>query len=143
MPFEPAFMRDLDAFRRALAAVRGQPAWSAFQRRWFADQPWPRRTAEAIAALRPGAQEVVDGRTFVRAPLPLDLEPEARYEYFSALRAGFEAVFTAPSDAPGAGGSGVRFQCPACEWWTDDAGPDTCPGCGRPLLPLRREPARG
>ncbi|HUL58952.1 MAG TPA: hypothetical protein VLU43_06750 [Anaeromyxobacteraceae bacterium] len=143
MPFEPEFMRRLDAFRRELGEVRGAAAWSAFKRRWFADQPWPQRSAEAMAALRPGDLVVAGGRAFVRAPLPLDLGPDARYEYFAALQAGFAAVFARAEDAPGGGGSAVRFQCPACEMWTDDPGPDACPACERPLLRLRREPPRG
>ena len=143
MPFEPAFMQRLEEFRRDLAAVRGVAAWSAFRQRWFSDQPWPVRSDEALAALRSGERLVAGGRTFVRAPLPLDLGPDARYEYFQALQAGFAAVFERPEDAPGAGGSAVRFQCPACELWTDDPGPDACPECGRRLLRLRREPPRG
>lgn len=134
-------MRDLDAFRRALAEVRTPDGWARFKARWFADQPWPQRPREAIGAARPGEEVVLGGRAFVRAPLPDDLSPEARYEYFAALGVGFAAVFS-PEDAPGADGSGVRFHCPACEMWTDDPGEPACPGCGRPLLRMRRAPPR-
>jgi hypothetical protein len=141
MPHEPAFMKDLDAFHRALAEVRTAEAWAAFKARWFADQPWPHRTPEEIRAARPGETEVLAGRRFVRAPLPDDVTPDARYEYFAALSAGFAAVFP-PADAPGAGGTPVRFHCPACEMFTDDPGEAACPRCGRSLLRLRVAPPR-
>lgn len=136
-------MRDLDAFRRALAEVRDAGGWTAFKRRWFADQPWPRRDPADVAARRPGERSLLGGRTFVRAPLPDDLGDAARYEYFAALRAGFAAVFPRAEDGPGGGGAGTRFHCPACEHWTDDPGPPACPACGRPLLAMRVEPPRG
>ncbi len=136
-------MRDLDAFRRALAEVRDAAGWAAFKRRWFADQPWPRRDPAALAARAPGERLLLAGRTFVRAPLPDDLAELARYEYFAALQAGFAAVFPRPEDAPGAGGAGTRHLCPACEMWTDDAGPAACPSCGRALLRLRVDPPHG
>jgi hypothetical protein len=139
VPFEPAFMKDLEAFRRALAEVRGAGGWSAFKARWFADQPWPHRAREAIEAAHPGERVVHGGRNFVRAPLPDDLGPDARYEYFAALSAGFAAVFP-PEDAPGAGGAPVRFHCPACEMFTDDPGEAACPACGRRLLRMRVAP---
>jgi len=136
--YAPAFTRDLEAFRRELASVRTVPEWLGFKQRWFSDQPsWPRRTPEALAALRPGERFDAGGRTWTRAPLPIDLEPAVRYEYFAALQAGFSVVYPDPGDAPGAGGSGVRFQCPACEIWSDDPGPPACPSCGRTLLRLR------
>ncbi len=141
MPHEPAFMRDLPGFRAALAEVRTPEAWVRFKARWFADQPWPLRPREAVLAAGPGERVVLAGRSFVRAPLPDDLTPEARYEYFAALAAGFAATFP-PEDAPGAGGTPVRFHCPACEMFTDDAGDPACPSCGRALLRMRVAPPR-
>ena len=138
MPHEPEFMRDLDAFRRALAEVRTPADWTRFKARWFADQPWPRRSPEALAAAGAGDRTVVlAGRTFTRVALPDDVTPEARYEFFAALARGFEVLFPAPGDQPGAGGSAVRYQCPACEMWTDDPGDPGCPACGRRLLRMR------
>jgi len=141
MAFEPDFMRRLDEFRAALSQVRSPAEWLAFKAAWFHDQPWPRRTPEAIAALSPGAEARLGGRTFRRAPLPDDLTPEARYQYFWALQAGFAALYP-PGDAPGAEGVRVRVHCPACEHWSDDAGDPACPGCGRPLLRMRLDPPR-
>lgn len=139
MPFVPRFMGDLERFRAELARVTSVPEWLAFKARWFDDQPWPRRTPEALAAAR-GAPFEAGGRRWTRAPLPDDLAPEARYAYFAALQQGFTIVFPRPEDAPGAGGSRVRFQCPACEIFSDDAGEDACPSCGRPLIRLRLDP---
>ncbi len=138
MPHEPEFMRDLEAFHRALAEVRTAADWSRFKARWFADQPWPRRSPEALAAASAGEPTVVlDGRTFTRVALPDDVTPAARYEFFAALARGFEVLFPRPEDQPGAGGAGVRHQCPACEMWTDDPGGPACPRCGRPLIRMR------
>ncbi len=141
MPYEPAFMRQLDAFHGALAEVRTLAEWSAFKARWFADQPWPRRSEQALLAAREAGPTVaLAGRTFTRMPLPDDVSPAARYEYFAALAAAGRVLFPAPEDQPGAGGSGVRFQCPACEMWTDDPGDPGCPACGRVLLEMRVAP---
>jgi hypothetical protein len=141
MPFEPAFMQRLPEFKEALRRVASAQAWQAFKQAWFHDQPWPRRSPQAMQALKPGETVQGGGRTFRRAPLPDDLTAEARYQYFAALQAGFAAVFTA-EEAPGAPGVRVRWQCPACELWSDDAGGPSCPECGRPLLRLRLDPPR-
>jgi hypothetical protein len=141
MPFEPAFMQRLAEFQADLARVTTTEAWLAFKRTWFHDQPWPRRSPQAIQALRPGETIQGGGRTFRRAPLPDDLTAEARYQYFAALQAGF-AVLYPPEEAPGAPGVRVRVQCPACELWSDDAGGPSCPECGRPLIRLRLDPPR-
>ena len=141
MPFEPAFMQRLPEFRAALAQVRTTEDWLAFKRAWFHDQPWPRRSPEALQALGPGEAVQGGGRTFRRAPLPDDLTAEARYQYFAALQVGFAALYPA-SDAPGAPGVRVRWQCPACEVWSDDDGGPECPACGRPLLRMRLDPPR-
>jgi hypothetical protein len=141
MPFEPAFMRDPEAFRAALAEVGTPAEWARFQARWFADRPWPRRTPEELERLRAAGQTfTVAGRTFTRVPLADDLTPEARYAYFAALAAAFGILFPAPEDQPGAPGSGVRHHCPACEWWTDTPGDPACPACGRALLRMRVAP---
>jgi len=142
MPFEPDFMRRLDEFRAALARVKTADEWLRFKGQWFADQPWPRRTPQALSAGRAGETLTMGGRTFRRAPLPDDLTPEARYQYFAALSAGFATLYAA-EDAPGQPGVRVRFHCPACEHWSDDAGGPSCPGCGRPLLLMRLDPPRG
>jgi hypothetical protein len=139
MPFEPAFMQRLPEFKAALAKVTTASEWAAFKESWFADQPWPRRSPEALQALRPGQAVARGGRTFRRAPLPDDLTAEARHQYFSALQRGFAATFPA-SDAPGAPGVAVRVHCAACELWSDEPGGPSCPECGRPLLLLRRAP---
>ena len=141
MPFEPSFMRRLPEFKAALAQVHDAEAWRRFKATWFEDQPWPRRTPEALSALSPGATSTLDGRTFTRAPLPVDLTPEARYEYFSALQAGFLCLYP-PDHAPGAPGTSFRVHCPACEHWTDDVQGEACPGCGRPLLKMLLAPPR-
>jgi hypothetical protein len=141
MPFEPAFMKDLPTFREELARLGSLADWQRFRARWFADQPWPRRSPEALAALAAEGQTVVHGgRTFHRAPLQDDLTPEARYEYFAAFAAVFPVLFPEAEEQPGAGGAGVRFQCPACETWTDQPGDEDCPACGRRLLRLRMAP---
>ena len=132
-------MASREEFEAELARVATPRQWVAFKARWFADQPWPRRSAEELAAARalpPLAP--VGGRTFQRAPLPDDLTPEARHAYFSALARGFAALF--PADTPGTGGSAVRHLCPACELFSDDPGPPECPGCGRPFLAMRLAP---
>ncbi len=139
MPFEPAFMARLPEFKEALGRVRNTDQWMAFKKKWFADQPWPKRAPEVVAALQPGAPLEAGGRTFQRAPLPDDLTPEARYQYFSALQVGFAALFP-PAEAPGAPGVKVRVQCPACELWSDDEGGLECPVCARTLLQLRLDP---
>lgn len=140
MAFEPAFMKDLDGFRRELGELRSLRDWQAFRARWFADQPWPRRTPEALYALRSAEPTVVlGGRTFHRAPLPDDVTPDARYAYFAALAAVFPLLFPDGPPPPGADAP-TRFQCPACETWTDQPGPDDCPACGRPLLRIRTGP---
>lgn len=134
-------MRRLPEFRAALARVRTPDDWLAFKAAWFADRPWPRRSAEALAALGPGREVRLGDRTFRRAPLPDDLSPEARYEWFAAMQAGFAALYPA-ADAPGAPGVAVRRLCPACEHWSDEPGVEDCPGCGRRLLPMRLDPPR-
>ena len=69
-------MRDLDAFRRALAELRTADDWARFKARWFADQPWPRRSPEALAAATAGERTVTHGgRTFTRVALPDDVTP--------------------------------------------------------------------
>jgi hypothetical protein len=141
MPFEPSFMRRLAEFKAALARLRTADEWLAFKADWFADQPWPRRPPEALAALSPGAEVTLAGRTFRRAPLPDDLTPEARYQYFAALQAGFACLYP-PDQAPGMPGTGYRVHCPACEHWSDDVRGDACPGCGRPLLKMLLAPPR-
>jgi len=141
MAFQPAFMQRLPEFRQALARVRTPAEWAEFKATWFADAPWPRRSAEALVALRGVEPLVQGGRTFRRAPLPDDLTAEARYEYFAALQAGFGVLFR-PEDAPGQPGVAVRYHCPACEHWTDEPGGPGCPGCGRPLLLMRLDPPR-
>lgn len=133
-------MQRLADFRSALAQVKDAAGWSAFKATWFADQPWPRRSPEAVQALRPGETLQHGGRTFRRAPLPDDLTAEARYQYFAALRAGFAALF--PGDRPGDAGTSVRHHCPACELYTDQPGGPSCPECGRPLLEMRLAPPR-
>jgi hypothetical protein len=144
MSFEPAFMRDLEAFRAALAAVRTPAEWARFQARWFDDRPWPRRTPAALDGLRgdAGATVTTAGRTFTRGAPPGRPHPDARYAYFAALAAAYRVLLPAPEDQPGAAGSGVRHQCPACEWWTDHPGDSTCPGCGRTFLRTRLERPR-
>jgi hypothetical protein len=140
MPFEPGFMSRRSEFEEELARVATPAGWAAFKARWFHDQPWPRRTEEALRAARgDGAPFQAGGRTFRRAPLPDDLTPEARYAYFTALARGFAATFP-PEDQPGAGGSGVRYHCPACEILSDDPGEPGCPLCRRPLLRMRFAP---
>lgn len=130
MPFDPAFLARRAEFERELAAVRTPADWFAFKARWFADQPWPRRSAEALAAARgDGAPLVLEGRRFERAALPDDLTPEARHAYFSALARGFTALFPAPPP-----NAAVRHACPACELYTDEPGGPACPRCGRPLI---------
>jgi hypothetical protein len=134
-------MRDLETFRRELGALRSLADWQHFRARWFADQPWPRRSAEALAALKAADPTLIHGgRTFHRTPLPDDLTAEARYEFFAALAAVFPVLFPGADEQPGSGGAGVRFQCPACELWTDEPGGDDCPACGRRLLHLRMAP---
>jgi hypothetical protein len=137
MPFEPAFIRDLDNFHRDLARVRSVPEWTAFKARWFADMPWPHRTPEAVAAIDALPTVSVQGRTFHRSAMLDDVTPQARYEYMAAMQAAFGVVFPAPDDQPGSGGSGIRYACPACELWTDEPGESSCPQCGRGLLRLR------
>lgn len=140
MPFEPAFMKDLGAFRRELEELRSLADWQAFRARWFADQPWPRRSPEVLAALRADPETVVHGgRTFHRAPLPDDVTPDARYAFFAALATVFPLVFPEAAKEPVKAGS-VRFQCPACEMWTDEQGGDECPACGRQLIRIRTGP---
>jgi hypothetical protein len=141
MPFEPAFMKDLDTFRRELAAIRSLADWQRFRARWFADQPWPKRTPEALAArAAEGTTLTLGGRAFHRVPLQDDLTEDARYEYFAAFSAITPILFPDAAEQPGAGGAGARFQCPACETWTDEPGGDDCPACGRKLLRLRLAP---
>ena len=141
MPYEPTFLRDLAVFRAELARVRDAGAWAAFKARWFADQPWPPRPEAEMAGARPDEPTAFGGRRFVRAPpFAHDLSPEARYEYFASLQAGFAAIF--PGQAPGAGGTPVRLFCPACEIWSDEPGEPACPGCGRELLRMRLAPPR-
>jgi len=137
MPFEPAFVRDLDTFHRELAQVRTLPQWAGFKARWFADMPWPRRRPEEIAALEATPPVTVHGRTFHRGVMLDDVTPQARYEYMASMQAAFAVVFPAAEEQPGANGAPVRFACPACELWTDDPGEAGCPQCGRTLLKLR------
>lgn len=138
MPFTPAFMRDLDRFHAELAAVRTPADWQRFRAAWFADQPWPRRAGDD-----PPAGElpplVHGGRSFQRTPLPDDLTPEARYQFFAALAHGFSALFP-PAERPGAPGVAVRWSCPACQLSSDEEGGPGCPGCGRPLIAMRHAP---
>jgi hypothetical protein len=141
MPFTPRFMADLSAFEVELAAVRSAAEWLAFKTRWFDDQPWPRRSPDALAAAG-GSPFERDGRCWIRNPLPDDLTPDARYAYFATLQRGFAVLFPTDADAPGAGGSRVRFTCPACEIWSDDAGEERCPCCERPLVRMRVDPPR-
>src|SRR5512137_1796343 len=136
MPFTPAFMRDLDRFRAELAGVATPADWQRFKAAWFADQPWPRRAAPGP---EPGPAPAPAGRAFQRAPLPDDLTPEARYQYFAALAHAFSALFPA-ADRPGAPGVSVRWTCPACQLFSDEPGDPACPECGRPLLAMRRAP---
>jgi hypothetical protein len=142
MAYQPAFMQRLDDFKAALARVRTPGEWLAFKTTWFDDLPWPKRSAEALQALREAPPPPTAGRTFRRSPLPDDLTPEARYQYFAALQAGFGVLF-APEEAPGQPGVAVRHHCPACELFSDEPGGPTCPGCGRPLLLMRLDPPRG
>jgi len=136
VPFEPAFMARRAEFETELAQVRTPADWAAFRSRWFADQPWPQRTAEALAAARgDDAPLVLEGRAWRRAPLPDDLTPEARHAWFTALAVGLATTF--PADAPGAR---LRYHCPACELWSDEPGPPACPACGRALLRMRIRP---
>jgi hypothetical protein len=131
-------MQRLDAFRAALAQVSTPGQWQAFKAEWFADQPWPRRDPppgeDARGTYQAGA------RTFHGAPLPDDLDPESRWQYFAALAHGFSALFP-PAERPGAPGVAVRWSCPACERYSDQDGEAACPWCGRPLLAMRRAPA--
>jgi hypothetical protein len=138
MPFEPDFMRDLDRFHADLAAVTTPADWQRFRFRWFADQPWPRRAGEE-AVDGPLAPLIQAGRTYQRAPLPDDLTPEARYQYFAALAHGFSALFP-PEERPGAPGVPVRWSCPACQLLSDQPGEPDCPECGRPLIAMRHAP---
>jgi hypothetical protein len=137
VPFTPAFMQRLEAFRAALAQVSTVAEWMAFKAEWFADQPWPRRAAPP----GPGATGpfMAGERIFHGGPLPDDLEPEARYQYFAALAQGFSALFP-PAERPGAPGVAVRWSCPACERYSDQDGEAACPWCGRPLLAMRHAP---
>jgi hypothetical protein len=137
VPFTPAFMHDLVRFRAELAAVRSPADWHRFKAAWFADQPWPRREAEAGAIPRPPL--VHAGRTFQRGALPDQLAPEARYQYFVALAHGFSALFP-PAERPGAPGVAIRWSCPACLLHSDEPGPPDCPECGRPLIAMRHAP---
>jgi hypothetical protein len=138
VPFEPAFMARRAEFEAELEAVRAPGDWFAFKARWFADQPWPKRSSAALAAARgDGAPLLLAGRTFHRSPLPDDLPPEARHAYFSALARGFLAVFTAAS-----AGAPLRHACPACELYSDEPGPPECPRCARPLLDMPLQPPR-
>ena len=132
-------MKELDAFRAALSQVHTVEAWLAFKARWFADQPWPHRSPEALGALRPGEYLTFGARRFRRVPLPDDLTAEARYQYFAALTVGFAALYP-PGDRPGAPGVAVRHHCPACELLTEQPGGPSCPECGRPLLAMRHDP---
>jgi hypothetical protein len=140
VPFTPTFMHDLERFRAELAAVRSPADWHRFKAAWFADQPWPRREADAEAI--PPSALVHAGRTFQRGSLTDQLTPEARYEYFVALALGFSALFP-PAERPGAPGVAIRWSCPACQLFSDEAGDPACPECGRPLLAMRRAPPGG
>jgi hypothetical protein len=138
VPHTPAFMLRLADFQAALARVSTAAEWMAFKAEWFADQPWPRRPGppepESTGVFTAGE------RTFHGAPLPDDLTPEARYQYFAALAHGFSALFPA-AERPGAPGVAVRWSCPACQRYSDEDGEAACPWCGRPLLAMRRAPA--
>jgi hypothetical protein len=137
VPFTPAFMQRLEAFRAALARVSTAAEWMAFKAEWFADQPWPRR--DPAPASGAGETFTAGARTFRAAPLPDDLTPEARWQYFAALAHGFTALFP-PAERPGAPGVPVRWSCPACERYSDQDGEAACPWCGRPLLAMRSAP---
>ncbi|MGC4001344.1 MAG: hypothetical protein QM767_29360 [Anaeromyxobacter sp.] len=141
MPLEPAFMAQRAAFDAELEQVRTPQQWMLFRKKWFADQPWPVRSPEELAAASgDGAPRVLGGRTFHPAPLPLDVTPEARHAYFQALAKGFAAMY--PDDAPGQGGSSIRWTCAACEQYSDEPGDPACPSCGRPLVAMRFAPNR-
>ena len=53
-------------------------------------QPWPRRSPQAVQALRPGETVQGGGRTFHRAPLPDDL-----YDHLKQIEAA-HAVLPVP-----------------------------------------------
>ena len=133
MPFEPAFMQRLPEFKAALARVDSTEAWLAFKHAWFHDQPWPRRTPQALQALRPGETVQGGGRTFRRAPLPDDLTAEARYQYFAALQAAAQTFY----DAHKAGTTAPTAEA------VDQATHDTSPApAGTPAGWLASENAR-
>ena len=137
MPYEPAFMVQLERYYAEAGALRDEDDWRGFERRWLDRARWPLRHVsdrEALAAADEG-RLARDPRRWARTFWAYDLTAEARYHYHAvllgpAMAARFPQLVV---DAEGPGGRWLA-SCPYCEIATGDPGDARCPLCGRALL---------
>ncbi len=75
------------------------------------------------------------GREWIYTNSVYDISPEARYEYFYALRmVGAPFQFPTWKTSPKTADRGWRQECPYDEISTAEIGDPICPKCGRKLV---------
>jgi hypothetical protein len=130
-------MRDHEAFSAALAAVKSLEDWIKLQRKWFDTANWPKKTSSQLAedSARKRMPLRLGGREWIYTNSVYDISPEARYEYFYALRmVGAPFQFPTWKTSPKTADRGWRQECPYDEISTAETGDPICPKCGRKLV---------
>ena len=133
----PNFTQHLKKFRADLAGVKTIEDWLTFQKEWFDTANWPKKSRDqrASESAKKRGPVKIGGRTWSYTNWTYDLSPEARYEYFWALRmVGAPLKFPDWHKSPKIAANGWRQECPYDEISTDGIGDSTCPKCGRKLV---------
>jgi hypothetical protein len=129
-----------DEFRRERDAVQSIENWNVFYRKWLNNASWPTKSKEKLndEAKHKCAPISIGGRTWGFTFFNDDISPEARYEYFFALKSiGDPLKFPNERQLPKTAELGFSQQCPYCEISTNEIGDDRCPKCKRQLILFR------
>jgi len=141
MPFNPDFMLKPEQFQRDRKKVLSLDEWKAFYKKWLDTKSWPKKSPDVRReeGKRKRGPVWLGGRLWGFTNFNYDISPEARYEYFFALRTvGGPLKFPDEVELAKTAENGFYQECPYCEIATDQIGEEDCPQCGRKLLYNRR-----
>lgn len=136
MPFEPAYMKQLDQLYSEAGQLKYLTDWFEYTQKWFDQRNWPVRSPQELGNSRIKLPAIIEGRHWSRSTWTCDLTDEARYHYFSILLGVGLKIQFPKLRKPNAKDLTEPWQlyCPFCEISTHQAGSEHCPVCDRILL---------